>query len=121
MTWIDPSLTRNAPASEEAVAAFTREVPFPLPPDYLDFMRETNGAVGVFGLRRRYIDLWPIDRIHEYNAGYGVPEFAPHLLLFGSSGGGEAYAFDSRTSPAQIVAVPFIGLDDEIVYGPSAV
>jgi hypothetical protein len=40
------------------------------------------------------------------------------LLLFGSSGGG-AYAFDSRTSPAQIVAVPFIGLDDEIVYGPS--
>jgi hypothetical protein len=46
------------------------------------------------------------------NAGYGVSKFAPHLLLFGTDGGGEAYAFDTRTEPWNVVEVPFIGMGE---------
>jgi hypothetical protein len=41
-----------------------------------------------------------------------VAQFAPDLLLFGSDGGGEAYAFDTRESPWGVVKVPFIGMSD---------
>ena len=33
------------------------------------------------------------------------------LVLFGSDGGGEAYAFDIRTASLPIVMVPFIGME----------
>ena len=39
-----------------------------------------------------------------------VSEFAPGLILFGSDGGGEAYAFDVREAVPIIVEVPFIGM-----------
>ena len=50
-----------------------------------------------------------------------VDESAPGLFLFGSSGGGEAFAFDTRTVPPSIVAVPFIVLDleDAIAIAPN--
>jgi len=44
------------------------------------------------------------------NQAYEVAEYAPALFLFGSNGGGEAYAFD-RASKGAIVAVPFVGMD----------
>jgi hypothetical protein len=40
-----------------------------------------------------------------------VAEFAPGLFAFGTNGGGEAFAFDLRTSTMPIVMVPFIGME----------
>ena len=39
-----------------------------------------------------------------------VDKLAPGLLLFGSDGGGEAFAFDARRVPMRVVSVPFIGM-----------
>jgi hypothetical protein len=46
------------------------------------------------------------------NAGYKVSEFIPGFFGFGSNGGGELLAFDTRGSePWPIVMIPFIPMD----------
>jgi len=45
------------------------------------------------------------------NKSYGVNDYAPGLFLFGSDGGGEAFAFDARSDAKPIVSVPFIGME----------
>ena len=40
-----------------------------------------------------------------------MEEFAPGLLLFGSDGSGDAFAFDMRGPGMPIVRVPFVGMD----------
>ena len=65
--------------------------------------------------------LWSIEELVEFNKSYQVDEFAPGLLLIGSDGSGEAFAFDTRINPWQMVQVPFVGmsLDDVEVLAPS--
>ena len=43
------------------------------------------------------------------------------LIAFGSDGGGEAFAFDTRVNPCPVVMVSFIGMSDEdsILVAPS--
>ena len=36
-------------------------------------------------------------KIIPLNESWAVQEFAPELIIFGSDGGGTAYAFDTRT------------------------
>ena len=72
-------------------------------------MAESNGAEGGVG-KHAYLALWRIEDIIPRNEGYAVSEFAPGLILFGSDGGGEAYAFDVREAVPIIVEVPFIGM-----------
>ena len=56
--------------------------------------------------------LWKIDELLRFNREYEVPEYAPGLFLFGSNGGGEAFAFDLRAEGRNpVVSVPFIGMD----------
>ena len=80
--------------------------------EYSEFMRRSNGAEGTLP-NGHYLMLWPIDQLVEANAGYCVSEFAPGLFLFGSDGGGEAYAFDTRDEPMRIVKLPFIPMSHE--------
>jgi hypothetical protein len=44
------------------------------------------------------------------NHGYEVEKYLPCSLLFGSDGGGEAYAFDLRMATSSIVRVHFVGM-----------
>ena len=59
--------------------------------------------------------LWPVKRLRELNEGYHVGEFAPGLVLFGSDGGGEGFAFDTRGGSTTIVSVPFVGMELDVV------
>jgi len=110
---------RNPPASASEVEAFVSRLNANLPSDYLTFLREANGAEGSVGPKARYLVLWPVGDIMRINADYHVNEFAPHLLLFGSNGGGEAYAFKLTANPVTVVSVPFIGMDEEVEWGNS--
>src|SRR5437773_835061 len=85
------------------------------PADYAAFMTEQDGGEGSVG--PFYLSLWRAADLVERNLGYGVAEFAPGLVLFGSDGGGEGFAFDTRVSPTAIVMVPFVGFDQSIVQG----
>jgi hypothetical protein len=108
----------NPPANHDAVARCQSNLRFLLPADYVQFLEQMNGGEGFIG--RNYLRAWPIEDLIQLNKDYLVDEAAPELFLFGSSGGGEAFAFDIRSSSPPIVAVPFIvSLDDAIVIAPN--
>jgi hypothetical protein len=104
----------NAPASAAEIEQVEADVGFRLPADYGSFLRHVNGGEGFIG-PNAYIIFWKLGELAEMNRAYQVPEFAPGLFIFGSDGGGEAYAFDVRTSAMPIVSVPFVGMDLSLV------
>lgn len=93
-------------ATQDEIDAAEGALGLSLPADYLAFMREHDGGDGFVG--KNYLMLWGVSELEQFNREYRVNEFAPGLLLFGSSGGGEAYAFDTRKSGMPVVRVPFI-------------
>ena len=108
----------NPAANPAVVARCQSNLKFPLPAEYVQFLQQMNGGEGFIG--QNYLMAWPIEDLIQSNEDYLVHEAAPELFLFGSSGGGEAFAFDTRSSPPPIVAVPFIviSLKDAIVLAP---
>ena len=99
----------NAPASAAEIAQLEGEAKTKLPPGYVAFLLGMNGGEGFVGIT--YLVLWRSMDIVPRNTAYRVEEFAPGLLLFGSDGAGEAFAFDTRTSDKPILRVPFIGME----------
>jgi hypothetical protein len=98
----------NAPAAAEEIAAAERVLKKSLPGDFREFLQLTNGGEGMIG--ENYVMLWSAEELGQYNESYQVNEYAPGLLLFGSDGGGEGYAFDTRTASPTVVTVPFVGM-----------
>jgi hypothetical protein len=80
-----------------------------LPISYKEFLKYCNGGDGLVGANR-YVILWRLEELLKLNGAYQTQEFAPGLLLFGTNGGGEAYAFDMRSCSTPIVSVPFVGM-----------
>jgi hypothetical protein len=109
----------KSPANPASIARCQSQLKFQLPVDYVQFLEQMNGGEGFVG--ENYLRAWPVEDLIQYNKDYHVEERAPGLLLFGSNGGGEAFAFDARSTPPVIVAVPFIvlNLEDAIVIAPS--
>ena len=103
------SFNLEPPAEASAIVAFEVEAGFALPGDYSAFLRKSNGGWGELG--EHYLQLWPVEELLVRNRRYEVEDAAPGLLLFGSDGGGEAFAFDRQRPGAPVVMVPFIPLD----------
>lgn len=109
---IKPLLVRlnlNTPASPQAITSCETALGIALSEQYKTFLNLSNGAEGFVG--DSYLILWCAEQLAELNNAYHVTEYAPGLVLFGSSGGGEAYAFDARYPDLPIVQVPFVGMD----------
>jgi hypothetical protein len=103
------SFKGNAPASDSDIQAFEAESGIKLPPEYVLILKRMNGGCGFVGAN--YLDMYPVEKLIEYNRGYGANKYAPELFLFGSNGGGEGFAFDRRQPDWPVVMVPFIPLD----------
>jgi hypothetical protein len=91
---MDPTFgfRRNPPAPAAAIMQLLSEIGSALPAEYVEFLRQSNGGIGFVG--ETYAMLWRAEELFEFNRAYAVPEHAPTLLLIGSNGGGEGYAFD---------------------------
>ena len=100
---------RNPPAEVAVIRQFEAESGIRLPDDYAKFLQQADGGEGSVG--NAYVILWRVEELIEMNKAYQVAEYAPGLLFFGSDGGGEAFAFDTRPSAKPIVSVPFVGMD----------
>src|SRR5579871_2211090 len=61
-----------------------------------------------------YVIFWSLGDLIEMNKSYQVEEYAPGFLIFGSDGGGEAFAFNTTISEMQIVSVPFVGMEPSL-------
>jgi hypothetical protein len=99
----------NPPLKTGVIRQFETESGFRLPDDYARFFQQRNGGEGFVG--NAYVILWRVEELLEMNKAYQVAEYAPGLFLFGSDGGGEAFAFDTRSDASPIVAVPFVGME----------
>lgn len=112
MTWQDDLFAKfhgNAPANQAELDQFEAESGVRLPPDYFEFLRRSNGGEGFIG--NAYAILWRIGELTTMNESYQVKDYAPGFFVFGSDGGGEAFAFDMRTSAMPIVSLPFVGME----------
>jgi len=98
------------PARASAISELESKTGALLPKGYAQFLREMDGGEGFIG-GSAYVILWPASEVVDMNNGYHVSEFAPGLLLIGTDGGGEGYAFDTRSGTLNIVAIPLVGMD----------
>jgi len=101
------------PASEGSITSSVVQIGFDLPSDYLDFLRVSNGGCGDIPVQPWGFDsLWGIEELADCNRDYEVAKYCPGFFGIGSSGGGEMFAFDMRSSqPWRIVVIPFIGME----------
>ncbi|WP_439647489.1 SMI1/KNR4 family protein [Brucepastera parasyntrophica] len=83
-----------------------------LPDGYKDFLWKINGSEGMFN-QKNYAILWRGEYLQDYNCEYQVEDYLEDMILFGSDGGGEAFAFD-KMKEMIIVRVPFIGMEREL-------
>lgn len=96
-------------ANELSIKNAQRELHWNFPTIYKDFLLKYDGGEGFVG--DNYVILWASNEIAQFNNDYQVQQYAPGLVLFGSNGAGEGYAFDARVLDAPIVQVPFIGME----------
>jgi SMI1 / KNR4 family (SUKH-1) len=104
----------RAPVGTAELEQFRQEVGFDLPRDYVEFLQQSDGGEGWIG-PNAYVIFYRLTELAEWIKVYQFDEFARGFFIFGSDGGGEAYAFDIRTSAMPIVMFPFIGLDPDVV------
>ncbi|MBI5653893.1 MAG: SMI1/KNR4 family protein [Chloroflexi bacterium] len=102
-------LSSRAGVSKDVIEEIQTQLGISFPSEYVQFISQYNGTEGVVG--ESYLAIWPVEDIAQLNEAYAVNEFVPGLLLFGSNGGGMAYAFDTRSQDMPIVEVPFIPMD----------
>ena len=82
-----------------------------LPEEYLTGVEEFGGREGFLG--ETYVRLYRLQELVTLNFAYEVPTFLPEVIVFGSNGGGEAFAFRRRDSA--VVQVPFLPMNGEYV------
>ena len=104
-------LGAKAGATEEAIARAEQELGWKMPQDYREALAKKNGGEGFLG--ENYLILWAAEELAQFNREYEVQEYAPGLILIGSDGGGEGFAFDVRETPIRVVQVPFVGMELE--------
>jgi hypothetical protein len=103
------SMRLNPAATDDAIQEAESLLGVRLPEEYLAFMREANGGVGMIG--KHYLDLFPIEELVSSNTNLNTAEYAPGKVVFGSNGSLAAYAFDTHSSHVPIVEVDFLTLD----------
>ena len=95
-------------ATEQLLQTAEKALGMKLPADYRAFLGRFNGGEGFIG--KHYLILWKTEELYQFNRDYGVEEYAPGFLMFGSTGGGDGFAFDTRSIPYRVMQVPFIGM-----------
>ncbi|HZQ06617.1 MAG TPA: SMI1/KNR4 family protein [Anaerolineae bacterium] len=97
-------------ASLDSIAEIQANLHVTFPNDYVDFLSYSDGADGYIG--NAYLKLFNLDRIARLRQQTLASGVKSELILFGSDGATWSYAFDSRLSPAPIVGVDPIVLED---------
>ncbi len=100
-------LDKMEPAGAEAMREFLSRAPDNLPVKYLQFMQATDGAKGAVPYDSGFIEIWPVERALEKQAGYGNNDSLAGFFAFGSDGSGRDYLFDLREADgAAVYSVP---------------
>jgi len=95
-----------SPATHSAIETVEKFFNLKLPTDYKEFLQFTNGLEGETA--DSYLVLWSAEELVELNQAYNVNEFVSNIILIGSDGAEEAFAFD--TTNMSVIKLPFIGM-----------
>lgn len=82
-----------------------------LPSEALEGIVEFGGREGFLG--ETYLRLYRLQELVSLNLAYEVPTLLPDVIVFGSNGVGEAFAF--RLVDSAVVQVPFLPLQAELI------
>lgn len=103
------NIDKNSASTIEEVEIFLKQIDFSLPDGFITFFKEANGAD--ISTEVKYILLWALNDMIQLNKDYNVEEYAPEFFIFGSDGGGNAFAIERNTG--DIYEMPFIGMSKE--------
>ena len=95
-----------SPATASAIETVEKFFNLKLPVDYKEFLQFSNGLEGETA--DSYLVLWTAEELIELNRAYNVKEFVSNIIIIGSDGAENAFAFD--TIDMSIVRLPFIGM-----------
>jgi len=104
-----------AGASQVQLEEAARKLGVTFPPDYVTFMRESNGGEGPVG-GKGYLILWPVEELVSANEDGKTGEFFPSWVFIGGNGGGEAVAVKRGVEPV-VALVPMIGDEQDALVG----
>jgi hypothetical protein len=94
----------------------------PMPAEYEAVIATLGAGEGFVG--DEFVRLYDPAELAQLNQAYGFPLYLPGLVLFGSNGCGDAYAYDRRGQAVSVVKVPFVPLEweyvEEVASGVSA-
>lgn len=93
-----------------------KELTSALPPDFMVAIQEFGGCEGFLG--KVYLRLYRLEELAGVNQAYMVGEYAPEIIVFGSNGGGDVFAFIAENGA--IVQVPAIPLSLEYAHQMAA-
>jgi hypothetical protein len=86
------------PATEEAIERLRQAAPAALPKEYVALLRYSNGGEGPLALPPLYFMLYEAKYASKVNQSADQRELYPGYFVFGSNGGLETIAFDTRGS-----------------------
>ena len=96
--------SHNEPATGEALQKIENHFGFPLPNDYREFLCALNGGEGFIG--ESYAVLWKAEDVVRFNEGYEARDFSDSVMLIGSNGASEAFAYDNKDRV--YIMIPFL-------------
>jgi len=108
-------LERRKGAALVAIREREEQLGLRFPSDYVEFMLASNGGEGFVG--ESYVRIEPIEELMSDDQRALLPDERAGLVVFGSNGGLEAFALDTRGPELRIVMFPWIGIDQEEVIG----
>lgn len=105
------------PANRSVVRLVQKAAPDKLPTEYLDLLRYGDGGEGPLALPALYFMLYPAKEVAELNSSADQRDLYPGLFTFGSNGGLESIAFDTRAKrPWPVVMFdPVAGVESAVV------
>jgi hypothetical protein len=109
-------LTKSPGASLAVIRDREAELGITFPDDYVEFMLSSNGGEGFVGGDRLYVQIDPIEEMMNDDLREGLARERRGLVVFGSDGAGEAFAFDTRGDEVRIVMFPWVGVDEKEVF-----
>jgi len=102
---------RRGPAEPSSIADTEEKLGITFPADLRAFLLQTDGYEGWIG--ENYAQLYRATDISESQLSY-FDEDAPGFVMIGSNGAGEAFGYDTRSSPWRMVMMPMIGMEWDV-------
>lgn len=96
------------PATSLEITRIETHFGYLFPNDYKEFLQITNGLEGI--ANDEYLVLWGTSELIELNNAYKVQDYLQNIIIIGSDGAEDAFAFDISSVQPYVVKLPFIGM-----------